>query len=242
MACGYNDRTGACMCRTPRGEDRRLEIGEPIEQYKERQKEAGQRAAAVTKRKASVHAALPKTVPRKSTAAQRKGEILVFPGLISEDDCRHLGAYLDELVARENNTRRVVPDLDSPVHRVLGGAVQAVVPMEVKLLDYVSFGKEAAMVWPHYDEPYGNETHKILLFLDGVAGTRFWESREAYRGGECPVNVPGARGTVVIFPMPLYHDSMAFTSYDAPKGTLNLGMVLPSLEGADALGLTTATG
>lgn len=217
LACGYDEAAaagggGACVCKTPAGEVRRVATT-PKEAFGIDWGSGG------------------------GKRGKRVGETLVFPGLISEADCQRMDAYLEELVAREKTPRKIVEEADSPLHALLGGALGAVVPDGVEYLDHVTFSKEAVEVTPHYDGTKGGETHKVLLFLDGTAGTRFWETQQEYMQGECPMELPAARGTVVVFPMSLYHDSQAYRPRGAVKSTLGLRAVLPAFEGSDTLGL-----
>lgn len=96
--------------------------------------------------------------------------------------------------------------------------------------DEVTYAKEQwkdynRHVGAHYDTMvYGADaSHKILIYLDDVAGTNFWPSREDYEHGIPPTYVTPTRGSVVIFSMSLYHSSKEFYDNEAAiKRTLGL--------------------
>jgi hypothetical protein len=252
LACGYDEKANACVCRTPEGGRREVEIKvdepavgleeeeeeeeeEEVEEEEEEEQEGDGEEEEGEEEEGNGEG--DEEEEAGTGEKMRRAEILVFPGLISEEDCAAMDDYLEELVAREGAPRRIVSERDSPLHRLLGGAVQRVVPSGVEFLEWVTFSKEAVEVSPHYDSSKGRETHKVLLFLDGVAGTRFWETQAAFQAGECPLRLPAARGTVVVFPMALYHDSDAYQPQGAIKSTLGLRSIFPAFEGTDTLGL-----
>lgn len=268
LACGYDEAAKACICKTPGGGVEEVAIDPPAlpvgvagyvvdeeeDEDEEEEEEEGEeekdeeKTKGKRKRKPFVFPFGRSPPPRGKKALtsaaggrERIAEVLVFPGLIPEADCARMDAYLDELVAREATVRKIIAEDDSPLHALLTGAVRAVMPdAGVEYLEWVTLAREDVEVSPHYDSVKGEETHKVLLFLDGTAGTRFWETQAAWRAGICPMTLPAARGTVVVFPMALYHDSMAFVPQGALKSTLGLRAILPPFEGGDTLGLVKA--
>jgi hypothetical protein len=234
MACGY-DPQGGCLCKGKGGEgegqeDRYLD-GVPILYDQEteeegKEEEGGGQAAAQ---------------PLRPRFLDRRGEILVFPGLFSEEQCVEMEGYLAELVAEYKAQRLILPGVkDGPLHAL----VREVLPVPgATFEEFVTFSEEDVEVEPHYDEVKNGETHKLLLFLDTVAGTRFWETKEEYQKKHCPLLVGPARGMVVIFPMSLYHDSARYEPQYSIKRTLGLRMSLPPfdpLAGERAIGLVQA--
>ena len=264
LACGYDEATQACICKTPSGAAERVPIdplplpagaeGYVVDQDDDDEDEDEEKEDEEGK-KEKKRMPLPFPMGRRGLGAAPRGkaamtsvdggreriaEVLVFPGLISEADCLRMDAYLDELVVREKTVRKITEDAGSPLHELLGGAIGAVIPAGVEYLDYVTLAREDVEVSPHFDTVKGGETHKVLLFLDGTAGTRFWETQAAWKAGLCPLTLPAARGTVVVFPMALYHDSMAFFPRGALKSTLGLRALFPPFDGGDTLGLVEA--
>jgi len=216
LACGYDPWSG-CLCKGKAKEDKdRYLDGVPVlyerEETEEEVKEIKSEAAQ----------------PYRPLFLDRRGEILIFPGLFSEEQCLDMEGYLAELVAEHKTQRHIVPGVnDSPLHAL----VKRMLPIaEATFEEFVTFSEEDVEVDPHYDEVKNGETHKLLLFLDTVAGTRFWESKETYRKKNCPLVVGPARGTVVIFPMSLYHDSARYEPQYSIKRTLGLRMSLPPFD------------
>lgn len=236
LACGYDPR-GGCLCKGKGGvgegqEDRYLD-GVPMlydEEAEEEVKEGeGEEGAAAQ--------------PHRPRFLDRRGDILVFPGLFSEEQCVEMEGYLAELVAEHKAQRLILPGVkDSPLHAL----VRKMLPVPGAMFEeFVTFSEEDLEVEPHYDEVKNGETHKLLLFLDTVAGTRFWETKEEYQKKHCPLVVGPARGTVVIFPMSLYHDSARYEPQYSIKRTLGLRMSLPPFDpvaGERAIGLVQAGG
>lgn len=232
LACGYDPR-GGCLCKGKGGEgkgqeDRYLD-GVPMlyDDEAEEGEEEGKAAAQ----------------PFQPRFVDRRGDILVFPGLFSEEQCVEMEGYLAELVAEHKTQRFILPGVeDSPLHAL----VREVLPVPGATFEgFVTFSEEDVEVEPHYDEVKNGETHKLLLFLDTVAGTRFWETKDEYQKKHCPLLVGPARGTVVIFPMSLYHDSARYEPQYSIKRTLGLRMSLPPFDpaaGERAIGLVQAGG
>lgn len=262
LACGYDEAANACICKTPSGAAERVPIDplplpagvggyvvdadDDADEEEEEEEEPKRKKRVpflfpIGRRRFSADAPRGKAAMTSADGGrERIAEVLVFPGLISEADCLRMDAYLDELVVREKTTRKITEDAGSPLLKLLGGAIGAVIPAGVEYLDYVTLAREDVEVSPHFDTVKGGETHKVLLFLDGTAGTRFWETQAAWRAGLCPLTLPAARGTVVVFPMALYHDSMAFYPRGALKSTLGLRAIFPPFDGGDMLGLVEA--
>ncbi len=210
-ACGYNYQAGSCVCKGHGHLEDVLPLEEEEEEAEEEEEEA-----------------LLPLPPSKD----RRTEILVFPALLSEGDCGRMEAYLAELVAEHKEQRKIVEAPDSPLHAL----ARAVLPVPgVAFTDHVTFSEEDLEVDPHYDAVMAQETHKLLLYLDEVAGTRFWETKEAFHRDQCPLEVAPGRGTVVIFPMSLYHDSGRFPP-SSTKRTLGLRMMLPGFGGGGGQG------
>jgi len=234
LACGY-DPQGGCLCRGKgkgEGEEDRYLDGVPMlfeEEAEGGEKVEGGEESAVQ--------------PHRPLFLDRRGEILVFPGLFSEEQCVEMEGYLAELVAENKAQRLILPGVeDGPLHAL----VREVLPVPgATFEEFVTLSEEDVEVEPHYDEVKNGETHKLLLFLDTVAGTRFWETKEEYQKKHCPLVVGPGRGTVVIFPMSLYHDSARYEPQYSIKRTLGLRMSLPSfdpLTGERAIGLVHAGG
>lgn len=58
----------------------------------------------------------------------------------------------------------------------------------------------------HYDPVVGQETHKLLVYLDDTAGTDFFATPD----GPVSWSVDARRGDAVLFPITLYHASKPF--------------------------------
>jgi hypothetical protein len=231
LACGYDPWSG-CLCKGKGKENKDRYLDDVPVLYEggwvEEKVEGVENQAAQ---------------PYRPLFLDRRGEILIFPGLLIEEQCLDMESFLAELVAEHKTQRYIVPGVgDSPLHAL----VKRMLPVPgATFEEFVTFSEEDVEVDPHYDEVKNGETHKLLLFLDTVAGTRFWESKESYRKKNCPLVVGPARGTVVIFPMSLYHDSARYEPQYSIKRTLGLRMSLPPFDpvaGESAIGQVQSGG
>lgn len=213
MACGYDNATSACVCKT-----RKADVSASVHPQEQQQDLHQSTSMEIV----DYEGFTPELSPHY--AHERKGEILMFPQLISESQCQELEKYLTKIVEDNNTPRKIIEDDNSILHQI----IQQELPVSgVEYTEYVTFSEETLEVTPHYDVVKANETHKILLFLDSVAGTRFWEAKAAFELDHCPLVVGGSRGTVVIFPMSLFHDSARYEPYGSTKRTLGLRITLP---------------
>lgn len=217
LGCGFDQRTG-CVCKRKKGDDRLIESVFPQEAWEDRSTKDS----------------------KLDLSDDRRCEILVFPSLLSEEQLSAMKSYLSDLVLEHSEQRMILETTNtSSLHRL----IRDILPMSnVQFEDYVTFSEENVEVQPHYDAIKGGESHKLLLFLDEIAGTRFWESQDDFERNHCPLVVKPSRGTVVIFPMSLYHDSARFEPRNSIKRTLGLRVRLPFFDMTEAgtIGLVQA--
>lgn len=205
LGCGFDQRAG-CVCKSKEGGDRLLDDILPREVWEDKESKES----------------------KLELFDDRRGEILVFPRLLSDAQVSVMESFLSDLVHEHSEQRMILEATEaSPLH----GLIKDILPIsDVHFENYVTFSEENVEVNPHFDAIKGGETHKLLLFLDEVAGTRFWESKNNFEKNHCPLVVKPSRGTVVIFPMSLYHDSERFQPRHSIKRTLGLRIRLPHFD------------
>ena len=208
LACGLDPATGACVCKEkgrPHGPDRVIKAHPEL---------------------------APASTGNGSNAAgagvrfkQDLETVLVFPSLVPEEQMTELDAYLQHLLESRERHREIIEHAGSPMHRIVG----PLIPFHAGTITrWITYSEQEEELGPHLDQHHGEGiTHTALLYLDDVAGTRFWEIRQYFDRGFCPLITEGARGSLVVFPITLFHDSDRYKSEGASKRMLSLALKLP---------------
>ena len=128
--------------------------------------------------------------------------IYIYPNLLSDLECKEL----ENIVNRMGRTKFIGNCRD--LEEILQSKVIPKIPLKIKSCGIVSMNIDPRPVCFHVDSILGEETHKLLVYLNVLSdggGTEF-----CTQDGEEFCKVKGKMGTVVIFDMKLFHRGEKF--------------------------------
>lgn len=131
---------------------------------------------------------------KQVTVGEKK--VYVYEKILPENICREWIERINNLTSARGSNSEFADEIFQTIQKLIG-----TFPVTItKNRPEVTHSTRAIPIGEHYDEKIGNETWKVICYLNEVknGGTEFYSGTEW-------INVEGNLGTVVLFDISLLH-------------------------------------
>lgn len=125
-------------------------------------------------------------------------DITVYKNLLTSEQCDILEEYIDKRL----ETRPKFFGKDDILHDMITSLVNH---FDYISAEVVSMNKDITPAVKHYDKPQNIDTHKLMIYVNGVSGTIFYDDEH-----NVIFESSFDRGTVVVFNLKYLHSSSNF--------------------------------